>query len=433
MRVPAIAPDAPPPGAVPRPTPQAEPGTEPLAGPEAGPEPGPEAECPAEPEVERRAGPQAPGSAPRTRTSTVAGVHTALPPHRYEQDALTEAIGDLCLPAAADRAVLRRLHASAGVRTRHLALPIEAYAGLGDFGRSNGAWLDAGLRLGEEALSGALRQAGLGPTDVDLLVCTSITGIAAPSLDARLAARLGMRPDVKRVPVFGLGCVAGAAGLARLHDHLSGHPRDTAVLLSVELCSLTLQRHDGSGANLVAGALFGDGAAALVARGAECPPPADAPPATEEDGRAAAPGPYVVATRSHLFPGTEHLLGWDIGATGFRVVIDSGVPAVVRDRLGGPLHAFLAEHGLTPADIGTWVCHPGGPKVLEAVTDAAGLSGDALAASRASLADVGNLSSASVLHILQTLRQTARPAPGTWGLLMAMGPGFCAELVLLRW
>lgn len=180
------------------------------------------------------------------KATKIAAVRTALPPHRYAQDDLTEPIGDLCLPPGADRAVLRRLHASAGVRTRHLTLPIERYSDLRDFGQCNDAWMAAGLELGEEALTGALQDAGLEPTDVDLLVCASITGIGAPSLDARLAGRVGLRPDVKRLPVFGLGCVAGAAGLSRVHDYLRGHPDDTAVLLTVELCSLTLQQRDHS-------------------------------------------------------------------------------------------------------------------------------------------------------------------------------------------
>ncbi|MEZ0156484.1 type III polyketide synthase [Streptomyces griseorubens] len=354
--------------------------------------------------------------------TTLAAVHPALPPHRYPQDRLTEPLGDLCLAPGADRAVFRRLHASAGVRTRHLALPIERYAALRDFRESNEAWLTAGLDLAEQALGTALAQAGLAPADVDLLVCASITGVAAPSLDARLAGRIGLRPDVKRLPVFGLGCVAGAAGLARVHDYLRGHPGGTAVLLTVELCSLTLQKGDDSRANLVAGALFGDGAAALVARAAGTGGGA-APPA----------GPVVVATRSHLHPGTEHLLGWDVGAGGFRVVIDPAVPALVRRELGAQVRGFLAGHGLDTGDIGAWVCHPGGPKVLDAVTDALGLPEDALAPSRRSLAAVGNLSSASVLHILQGFTEAHRPEPGTWGLVLAMGPGFCTELVLLRW
>ncbi|MDN0200673.1 3-oxoacyl-[acyl-carrier-protein] synthase III C-terminal domain-containing protein [Streptomyces sp. S.PNR 29] len=360
-----------------------------------------------------------PTAVPATATP-IAAVRTALPPHRYAQEDLTEPIGDLCLPPGADRTVLRRIHASAGVRTRHLALPIERYAALGDFGRSNDAWMAAGLRLGEEALTGALKEAGLGPADVDLLVCASITGVAAPSLDARLAGRMGMRPDVKRLPVFGLGCVAGAAGLARVHDYLRGHPDDTAVLLTVELCSLTLQLRDDSRANLVAGALFGDGAAALVARGSGSAGPDAA-------------GPSVVATRSRLYPDTEQLLGWNIGAGGFRVVIDAGVPGLVRDHFGRHVRAFLADHGLTTGDIGTWVCHPGGPRVLSAVTDSLGLPAGALDSARRSLAAVGNMSSVSVLHILQSIRETRRPEPGTWGLLLAMGPGFCSELVLLRW
>ncbi|MFI9467189.1 type III polyketide synthase [Streptomyces sp. NPDC052492] len=358
--------------------------------------------------------------------TTIAAAHTALPPHRYRQEDLTEPIGDLCLVPAADRAVLRRLHASAGVRTRHLALPIERYAGLRDFRESNEAWLTAGLGLAERALTGALARAGLTPADVDLLVCASITGVAAPSLDARLAGRVGLRPDVKRLPVFGLGCVAGAAGLARVHDYLRGHPGGTAVLLCVELCSLTLQKGDASRANLVAGALFGDGAAALVAGGVR--------PDGGDNGAGPAPaGPAVIATRSHLYPGTEHLLGWDVGAGGFRVVIDPAVPALVRRDLGGQVRGFLAEHGLDTGDIGTWVCHPGGPKVLDAVTDALHLPDDALDPARHSLAAVGNMSSASVLHILQGVTETRRPEPGSWGLLMAMGPGFCSELVLLRW
>lgn len=235
--------------------------------------------------------------------SVVAAVRTALPEHRYSQDELTELIGDLCLAPGADRTVLRRLHGAAGVRTRHLALPLDRYAALGDFGETNAAWMAAGLELGERALTCALEAAGLTPSDVDLVVCTSITGIAAPSLDARLASRMGMRPDVKRIPVFGLGCVAGAAGLARIHDYLRGHQGDVAVLLSVELCSLTLQQRDDSPANLVAGALFGDGAAAVVAHAARA-----------DDHRSGRP--VVVATRSLLYPDTEHLLGWTIGAGG---------------------------------------------------------------------------------------------------------------------
>lgn len=353
--------------------------------------------------------------------TTVAAVQTALPPHRHAQHELTDLAADLCLPPGADRAVLRRLHEAAGVQTRHLALPIEQYAGLGDFGRANDAWTGAAVRLGEEAVTAALKEAGLTPDDVDLFACASVTGVAVPSVDARVAVRLGMRPDVKRLPLFGLGCVAGAAGLARVHDHLRGNPTEAAVFLAVELCSLTLQHGDTSAANLVASALFGDGAAAVVALGAEHP------------ARATAEGPRVVASRSALYPDTERVMGWDIGSNGFSVVLSPDVPDVVRRHLRGDVTEFLADHGLAIDDIGTWVSHPGGPKVLHAVAESLGLADGALDVTWRSLASVGNLSSASVLNVLQETRATVRPAPDTWGLLLALGPGFCAELVLLRW
>ncbi|MFH9609559.1 type III polyketide synthase [Streptomyces sp. NPDC017448] len=347
----------------------------------------------------------------------IAAVHGALPPHRHTQPEVTDMVARTCLPPGADRRVLDRLHANARVRTRHTVLPLDDYRDLDGFGPANDVFIRSAVDLGVQAVRGALRAVGLRPTDVDLLMFTSVTGVAAPSVDSRLVARLGMRSDVKRLPVFGLGCVAGAAGTARLHDYLLGHPDEVAVLLSVELCSLTFQRHDASPANLVATALFGDGAAAVVALG----------------GRRAAAGPEIVATRSRMYPDTEHVMGWDIGSTGFRVVLDPSVPDVVRRYLADDVREFLDEHGLKPKDVAHWVCHPGGPKVLEAVAEVLDLREGALDVTWRSLADIGNLSSSSVLHVLRDTIEQRRPEPGTPGLLLAMGPGFCCELVLLRW
>ncbi|MGR8012126.1 type III polyketide synthase [Streptomyces hypolithicus] len=352
----------------------------------------------------------------------IAAVHGALAPHRHTQREITDMVAGVCLPEGADRRVLDRLHAGAQVNTRHTALPLDAYAKLRDFGAVNDAFIEGAVSLGTEAVSSALRTAGLSPRDVDLLMFTSVTGIATPSVDARLVGPLGLRPDVKRVPVFGLGCVAGAAGVARLHDYLVGHPDEVAVLLSVELCSLTFQRSDSSPANLVASALFGDGAAAVVACG-------DA----RRAAGAGADGPSVIATRSHLYPDSEHVMGWDITGSGFRVVLDASVPDVVRKNLGADVDGFLAGHGLRRRDITAWVCHPGGPKVLEAVEECLELPDGALDVTWDSLAAVGNLSSASVLHVLRDTLAERRPPAGTAGLMIAMGPGFCSELVLLRW
>ncbi|MBA3338634.1 MAG: type III polyketide synthase [Geodermatophilaceae bacterium] len=352
--------------------------------------------------------------------SRIVSVAVALPEHRYDQAAITTMVSDLVLAPGASPALLRRLHGNAGVEQRHLVLPLAAYAGLDGFGAANDVFIRAGLDLGARAITDALNSAGLSAQEVDLIVATSVTGVAAPSLDALLVTRLGLRSDVKRIPIFGLGCVAGAAGVARVHDYLLGHPDDVAVLLSVELCSLTVQRDDPSTANLVASGLFGDGAAAVVMTGA---------------GRAAAlrPGPDVVATRSRFYPGTERVMGWDIGGTGFRIVLDASVADVVGEHLADDMKAFLAASDLDIPDITRWVAHPGGPKVLTAVQQALALPDEALRHAWISLASVGNLSSASVLHVLASTLDEPAPEAGSFGVLMAMGPGFCAELVLLHW
>ncbi|MET9552089.1 3-oxoacyl-[acyl-carrier-protein] synthase III C-terminal domain-containing protein [Streptomyces sp. NPDC006645] len=352
----------------------------------------------------------------------IAAVHGVLAPYRHTQSEITDMVARTCLPAGADRRVLDRLHESVRVRTRHMALPLDDYVKIDGFGAANDVFIEVAGDLGAEAVRGALRTAGLGPSDVDLLMFTSVTGVAAPSVDARLVGRLGLRPDVKRLPVFGLGCVAGAAGLARLHDYLRGWPDQVAVLLSVELCSLTFQRGDTSMANLVASGLFGDGAAAVVAVGER-----------HAGTPAAPPGPTVVATRSRMYPDTGHVMGWSVTGSGFQVVLDPSVPEIVRRFLADDVRGFLAEHGLTPADITGWVCHPGGPKVLQAVGESLGLPDGALDVTWRSLSEVGNLSSSSVLHVLRDTLARHAPEPGSPGLMIAMGPGFCCELVLLRW
>lgn len=352
----------------------------------------------------------------------IAAVHGVLAPHRHAQSEITDMVARTCLPDGTDRRVLDRLHRSVKVRVRHLTLPLDQYERLYGFGAANDAFIAGATELGAQAVRGALHTAGLSAADVDLLVFTSVTGIAAPSIDARLAGRLGLRPDVKRLPLFGLGCAGGAAGLARVHDVLLGRPDQVAVLLSVELCSLTFQRRDASMANLIATGLFGDGAAAAVISGAGRPAAVSGPP-----------GPAIVDSRSRLYPGTERIMGWDIRSSGFQVVLDASIPDLIRGHLRADVEAFLSEHGLKTRDVAAWVCHPGGPKVLDAVAEALELPDDALDLTWRHLADAGNLSSSSVLHVLRDTLTTRRPPPGTPGLLLAMGPGFCCELVLLRW
>jgi len=349
----------------------------------------------------------------------ILSVGRALPPHYANQDMLIAAFRSGWSEQHYNLERLEELHRAVQVSGRYLALPIAEYAQLGSFGKRNQAWRRIAVELGDTAIRSALRAAELSPLEVDGLFFVTVTGISTPSIDATLVNRLGLRADIKRTPIFGLGCVAGAAGAARASDYLRAFRDQICVLLSVELCSLTLQREDLSVANIVASGLFGDGAAAVVFSGAS----------RHGERR----GPSVVATRSVFYPDSERVMGWDVVDGGFKVVLSSKVPQIVTQHIRRDVDSFLGDQGIDRSRIAHWIAHTGGPKVLRAFEAALELPKESLERSWRSLSETGNLSSASVLFVLGELLESGTAKPGDYGLLLAMGPGFCSELVLLQW
>jgi len=289
------------------------------------------------------------------------------------------------------------------------ANPVGLAAGVDKDARALAGWNALGFGFAELGTITARPQPGNAPPRMWRL----------PSHDA-LINRLGFRSDIKRTPIFGLGCVAGAAGTARASDYLRAFPDHACVLLSVELCSLTLQREDLSVANIIASGLFGDGAAAVVFAGA---------------GRrdSARRGPQILATRSVFYPDTERVMGWDLVDGGFKVVLSAKVPQLATQHIRRDVDSFLGDHQLDRGRISHWIAHTGGPKVLDAFQSALELPAQSLERSWRSLSETGNLSSASVLFVLGELLDAGTAKSGDYGLLLAMGPGFCSELVLLRW
>jgi alkylresorcinol/alkylpyrone synthase len=351
----------------------------------------------------------------------IASVGTAYPQHRYHQSVIAESLRERWQHKMEEPRLLTRLHANCGVEYRHTVFPIEQYPALDTFRKTNDAWIKAAVDLGQQAICRALDYAEISPEDISAIFFASVTGISSPTVDARLINRLPFSENIKRTPIFGLGCVAGAAGISRAADYVRAFPKQYALLLSVELCSLTWQDNDQSIANLISCGLFGDGSAAVVIAGAE----------TELARRSQ--GPRILATRSTFYRNTERVMGWDIVETGFKIVLSPEVPRVVEENLLRNVEDFLAENKLTRDDISTYIFHSGGPKVLEAMQSSLGLPQDALAPSWKSLREVGNLSAASVLAVLEDYLKVHPGAPGTYSILAAMGPAFCSELVLLQW
>jgi alkylresorcinol/alkylpyrone synthase len=340
---------------------------------------------------------------------------TAVPPYALRQ----EEVRQRARAMFGTRNELERLipvFDNAGIETRYSCVPIDWYYEAHGWTERTQRYLDNADELIERVARRCLEAAQLGAEAIDAIVVVSTTGIATPSLDAWLLERLPFRRDVARLPIFGLGCAGGVLGLARAASLATAMPGSRILCLVVELCALAFRKDDFSPSNIVATALFGDGAAGVIL-------------ASDGDGDAGGGGPRIGASGEHTFPRSLDVMGWDVTEEGLRAIFSRDIPSLVQREFGRVARAFLARHGLGLGDIARFVCHPGGIKVLNALEEVFELPPGALADARAVLRDYGNMSAATVLFVLE---RALREAPRGRKLLTALGPGFTAGFLLLE-
>ncbi|HET9951778.1 MAG TPA: 3-oxoacyl-[acyl-carrier-protein] synthase III C-terminal domain-containing protein [Candidatus Eisenbacteria bacterium] len=364
-------------------------------------------------------------------------VATAVPEHVVGQDDAKALLASLIASDGSPRSAddesetdwgrLLAVFDHGGIATRRICMPIAWYSAEHTFGERNDLYIEQGLALAAQAVGRALERAGLSPSDIDHVVFVSSTGIATPSLDAALANRLGFRGDVRRTPIWGLGCAGGAAGLARAREFAIAAPGSRVLLVALELCSLAFQRRERSKRNLVAASLFADGAAAVVVTAA-------AAGASARGSAASGPGTTLTidASASTLWPDTLDVMGWAIDGDGLHVVFSRDIPAIVRKWVRESVDRFLSAQGVTLAAIKHVVSHPGGMKVLDAYQEALSLPAAAFRHARDVLRERGNMSSPTCLFVLERFLASGDVAPGDRAILTALGPGFSAEYVLLK-
>jgi alkylresorcinol/alkylpyrone synthase len=347
-------------------------------------------------------------------------VERFLPPYRYEQDVVTGYVRSWLEEDNGAASRLLAVYSSAGIKARASVVPIEEVFAPGDFETQNDRYQQIARCIAVDLARRALAAADLPPSAVDLVVSVSCTGFMIPAMDAYVADALGLGPRLARLPITESGCAGGVVGLARAADYLRAHPERAALVLAVELSSLTFQRWDRSATNVVSTAIFGDGGAAAVLVGRDHP---------------RAQGPALLRlgdAESLFFKGTTHLMGFHLRNQGLQIVLDKGLAPFVRREVVGAIDSFLVPRGLKREDVTRWVLHPGGRRIIEVMAERLGLGPEDLAPTEAVLAEHGNMSSVTVLFVLDEILRRHRPSPGERGVLGAFGPGFGAELLLVE-
>ena len=347
--------------------------------------------------------------------ATIAGTATAVPPYVVTREMVTARVGEVFSLDGPRLETILAVVENSKIDQRYTVFPLDYTIEPRPLSQINAEYAEKSVELGLEVTAQALTQADMSPSDVDLFITVSCTGVMIPSLDAHIATEMGFRSDVRRLPITELGCAAGAAGLGRAWEYITAFPDRTALLVAVELPTLTFQRDNFSQANLISAVLFGDGAAGVVVTGRDVP------------------GPRILASECFLFPNSLDVMGFELRDSGFHIVLSKDVPEIIRQRVKGLVDGFLARQGLRREDISAFLLHPGGQKLLSFVQQELDLSPSDTEISWDALRRFGNLSSASVLFILQEFLMRRELPSGSYGLLLAFGAGLTAEMILLQW
>jgi len=345
----------------------------------------------------------------------ICAVCTSVPPYVIEQEEAKDFAEHVFRDRLKDIDRLLPLFENAGIQTRYFSVPIEWFEKAHSLEEKNQLYIKSATELGAAASRKLSDQAGVSPSDIDCIFYVNTTGLATPSIDARLINVLGLRHDIRRTPIWGLGCAGGVAGLTHAYDYLLGHPSHRVLLIAVELCGLTFIPGDYSKSNIVACALFGEGAAAVLLSG------------DEVEGK----GSEIMAVQSTFYPDSLEIMGWNIISKGMQVVFNKRIPDLVAEKAGPELDAFLADNQLKKRDIKYFLYHPGGMKVLNAYKEALVVEDSALALSRSILNDYGNMSSATVLFVIKRFLERVQATGNDYAVVSALGPGFCSESLLL--
>jgi alkylresorcinol/alkylpyrone synthase len=343
-------------------------------------------------------------------------ISTSVPPFRVGQDQVRDFAERVFKDRVKDVQRLLPIFENSGVQTRYFAAPPEWFETDHSLEEKNQIYIRTATELGATAARSLFDRTGIAATDIDCIFYVNTTGLATPSIDARLINVLGLRQNIRRTPIWGLGCAGGAAGLTHAYDYLLGHPKHRVLLVAIELCGLTFLHGDISKSNLVACALFGDGAAAALLSGDQVP----------------ADGPEILAVQSTFYPDSLDVMGWNIVSRGMQVVFNKRIPDLVAAKAGPELDTFLDSHGLTKQDVSHYLFHPGGTKVLSAYEAAFGVDGSAFQFSRGILNDYGNMSSVTVLFVVERFLERVGPSGSEYAVISALGPGFCSESLLIK-